>query len=86
MSFNGVHMNLGNIMKLSNAVTRSITAENVYGEKAKGGMADMTQEPQPEVAQIGQAWDDIASVAYWYQSEPHMSFAALGTREELEVI
>lgn len=57
MSFNGVHMNLGNIMKLSNAVTRSITAENVYGEKGKGGMADMTQEPQPEVAQIGQAWD-----------------------------
>jgi hypothetical protein len=30
--------------------------------------------------------DDIASVAYWYQSEPHMKFEKLGTRNELEVI
>jgi hypothetical protein len=57
MAFNGVHMSLGNIMKLSNAVTRSITAENVYGEKGKGGMADLTTEPQEEVAGIGQHWD-----------------------------
>ena len=57
MSFNGASMNLGNIMKLSNAVTRSITAENVYGEKGKGGMADLSAEPQAEVAQLGQQWD-----------------------------
>lgn len=56
MTFNGAYMNLGNIMKLSNAVTRSITAENVYGEKGKGGMADLTVEPQPEVANLGQNW------------------------------
>ena len=30
--------------------------------------------------------DDISSVAYWYQSEPHMKFSALGDRNELEVI
>jgi len=57
MSFSGANMNLGSIMKLSNAVTRSITAENVYGEKGKGGMADLTTEPQAEVERIGQKWD-----------------------------
>ena len=30
--------------------------------------------------------DDISSVAYWYQSEPHNKFKKLGTRDELEVI
>jgi hypothetical protein len=30
--------------------------------------------------------DDIASVAYWYQAEPHGKFPALGNRDDLEVI
>jgi hypothetical protein len=30
--------------------------------------------------------DDIASVAYWYQTEPHAKFEPLGTRNDLEVI
>jgi hypothetical protein len=30
--------------------------------------------------------DDIASVAYWYQAEPHTSFRALPSLDELEVI
>jgi hypothetical protein len=30
--------------------------------------------------------DDIASVAYWYQTEPHASFPALPSREQLEII
>jgi hypothetical protein len=55
-SFSGIDMGLGNIMKLSHAVTRSITAENVYGEKGKGGMAELSAAPQPEVAKIGQSW------------------------------
>lgn len=63
MSFSGANMNLGSIMKLSNAVTRSITAENVYGEKGKGGMADLTSQPQPEVEKIGQKWDGPNSCA-----------------------
>ena len=29
--------------------------------------------------------DDIASVAYWYQIEPHAAFPKLPTREQLEV-
>ncbi len=38
-SFNGLDMGLGNLSRLSNAVTRSISAENFTGEKGKGGMA-----------------------------------------------
>ncbi|MHB9133950.1 MAG: glycoside hydrolase family 172 protein [Armatimonadota bacterium] len=55
--FNGLGMGLGNISRLSNAQTRSITAENVYGEKGKGGMAECSDTPQPEVERIGQVWD-----------------------------
>ncbi len=29
--------------------------------------------------------DDIASVAWWYQAEPHAKFPALPAREALEV-
>jgi hypothetical protein len=29
--------------------------------------------------------DDIASVAYWYQTEPHAPFPALPNRDALEI-
>ena len=38
--FNGLDMNMGNLSKLSDAKTRSISPENFTGEKGKGGMAD----------------------------------------------
>ena len=37
--FNGLHLNMGNISRLSKAKTRSISAENFAGEKGKGGMS-----------------------------------------------
>ena len=37
--FNGLGLNLGNLSRLSTAETRSLSAENVTGEKGKGGMA-----------------------------------------------
>jgi hypothetical protein len=37
--FDGLHVHLGNVSRLSNAVTRSISAENFNGEPGKGGMA-----------------------------------------------
>lgn len=40
--FNGLDMNLGNLYRLSNAETRSISPENFTGEKGKGGMAKPT--------------------------------------------
>jgi len=36
--------------------SRSISAENVYGEKGKGGMAEVSSSPQEEVLRIGQFW------------------------------
>ena len=38
--FNGLNLNLGNLSRLSDAVTRSISPENYTGAKSKGGMAD----------------------------------------------
>lgn len=38
--FNGLDMNMGNLSKLSDAKTRSISPENFTGEKGKGGIAD----------------------------------------------
>lgn len=50
-------MSLGGLSLLSKAQSRSASPENVYGEKGSGGMADLTEEPQEEVARIGQQWD-----------------------------
>ena len=38
-AFDGLEMNMGNLYRLSNAETRSISPENFTGEKGKGGMA-----------------------------------------------
>lgn len=51
---------LGSIMKLSNARTFSLSAENVYGRKGCGGMA-VPLEDQEDVLRIGQmqsGWND----------------------------
>ena len=46
-----------NITKVTNGKTRIITAENVYGEAGKGGMAPVSDMPQDEVVKIGQNWE-----------------------------
>lgn len=38
--FNGLELNLGNLHRLSPALSRSISPENFTGEKGKGGMAE----------------------------------------------
>jgi len=63
MSSNPLFGGLFGISRLSNAVTRSITAENVYGEKGRGGMAEVSRTPQPEVTRIGQVWGGPNSCA-----------------------
>lgn len=40
-SFNGLELNMGNLFRLSNAQTRSISPENFTGEKGRGGMATL---------------------------------------------
>jgi hypothetical protein len=42
--FNGLDMHMGNLSRLSDAKTRSISPENFSGERSKGGMADPVRD------------------------------------------
>ena len=54
-SFNGLHMSMGNLPRLSDAKTRSISPENFTGEKGKAGMS--TDGPARKAARdLGQGW------------------------------
>jgi hypothetical protein len=60
-SFNGLGLHLGNLSRLSNAATRSISAENFSGEKGKGGMA--IEGTGAEAArELGQGWKVSPSI------------------------
>jgi len=52
---NGIDNNLGNIFRLSNAKSRSISPENLNGEKGKGGMAT-TGTGANASRDLGQGW------------------------------
>jgi Protein of unknown function (DUF2961) len=61
--FNGLDMNMGNLYRLSDAKTRSVSPENFTGEKGKAGMADPANKDKPNVANasgaardLGQGW------------------------------
>ena len=60
-AFDGLTMNLGNLPRLSNAKTRSVSPENFTGEKGKGGMA--TEGTGANAArELGQGWKVSPSV------------------------
>src|SRR6476620_4028935 len=59
--FNGIDANLGNIYRLSDAKTRSISPENFNGEKGKGGMATTGTGAGPS-RDLGQKWKVSPSV------------------------
>ncbi len=61
--FNGLDVNMGNLYRLSNAETRSISPEHFTGEKGKGGMAKPEDKDKKNVANahgaardLGQGW------------------------------
>ncbi|GAB3020013.1 DUF2961 domain-containing protein [Niabella terrae] len=62
--FNGLDMNLGNLSRLSDAKTRSISPENFTGEKGKGAMADPVADKGKrnvanaanEARELGKGW------------------------------
>jgi hypothetical protein len=59
--FNGLGMHLGNLSRLSSAVTRSISAENPAGAKGQGGMA--VEGTGAVVArELGQGWKISPSI------------------------
>jgi len=62
-AFDGLNMNLGNLSKLSDAKTRSISPENFTGEKGKGGMAQLSDSiynhkalAARQARELGQGW------------------------------
>lgn len=62
-NFNGLDMNMGNLYRLSDAKTRSISPENFTGEKGKGGMATPADNDKTNQANafhaardLGQGW------------------------------
>lgn len=59
--FNGLKMNLGNLPRLSDAKTRSISPESFTGEKGKGGMATEGTGTGP-ARELGQGWKVSPSV------------------------
>ncbi len=61
VEFNGLHMHMGNLSRLSNAQTRSISPENFTGEKGKGGMATEGTGSGPS-RDLGLGWKVSPSV------------------------
>ena len=62
VSFNGLGMHLGNLSRLSDAETRSISAENPTGAKGRGGMA---KEGNTAIfaRELGQGWKISPSIS-----------------------
>ena len=55
--FNGLGMHMGNLSRLSDAKTRSISPENFTGEKGKGGMCPLEQGSARHAARdLGTGW------------------------------
>ena len=61
LSFNGLGMSLGNLARLSNAVTRSISAENPTGAKGQGGRATEGTGAVPG-RELGPGWKISPSI------------------------
>ncbi|MBE0700858.1 MAG: DUF2961 domain-containing protein [Acholeplasmataceae bacterium] len=57
MKFNGIVKGMGDLFKLSDAKTRSISPENLRGEKGKGGMAEVGQgSASHQASELGRGW------------------------------
>ncbi len=55
--FDGLQMNMGNLSRLSDAKTRSVSAENFTGQKGKGGMCPLEEGTAKEAARdLGTGW------------------------------
>ena len=55
--FNGLDLNMGNLYRISDAQSRSISPENFTGEKGKGGMATLEEGNAAGPARdLGQGW------------------------------
>ncbi len=75
--FSGLDMNMGNLYRMSDAKTRSISPENFTGAKGKGGMADPADKANPNVANASNAARDLGAgwkVNPYVQIKPGQTF------------
>ncbi len=66
--FDGLEMNMGNLSRLSDAKTRSISPENFTGEKSKGGMADPVKSKGQR--NVANAADQAADLGLGWKVNP----------------
>lgn len=62
MEFHGISCDMQNLHMVSNAQTRSISAENFTGEKGKGGMAKVPSDTGHPARELGTGWKVSPSV------------------------
>lgn len=74
-SFNGLGLGLGNLARLSDAQTRSISPENFTGEQGKGGMAVEGTGAEP-ARDLGPGWKVSPSV----KIQPNQTFVLADIR------
>ena len=79
MNFSGLGMHLGNLSRLSNALTRSISPENFTGEKGKGGMS-IDGPAARQARDLGQGW----KVSPYVQIEPGTTFTLADIERRLQ--
>ena len=75
--FSGLEMNMGNLYRMSDAKTRSVSPENFTGEKGKGGMADPANKANSNVANASNAARDLGvgwKVNPYVQIKPGQTF------------
>ena len=70
--FNGLDMNLGTLSKLSNAQTRSISAENMTGEKGGGAKAVPSS---PKVRNVSNASHPAKELGKGWKVNPYLHIA-----------
>ena len=74
--FNGLEMNMGNLYRLSDAQTRSISPENFTGETGKGGMAGLEDKETPNAAN---AWMQAKDLGQGWKVNPYVNIDSEST-------
>jgi len=72
-SFNGLDVNMGNLYRLSNAKSRSISPENFTGEKGMGGMATIKDK---DIRNKANAWSQARDLGDGWKINPQISILA----------
>ncbi len=81
-------MNLASLATLQSGKSRSVSPENVYGEKGRGGMAEPGPVPQPEVVRIGQQWaphESARDLGVGWKVRPSLTIPAVTTATIMDV-